>query len=158
MNGCVHDWQRVGTRLQVVYSIDDWQGVTEAVVCCSACQAHALIRMLHWRGRNLATRVFSLAPLPAQVVSVYLRNMKSAYCDLTRHAAESTALFAAAGDLTGGVIVEVPDMLIIGVLGPEELGGRRPRSWRDQPPDEKDPFWASVLAQHGVAGSRHAGR
>lgn len=133
-----------------MFVIDDWQGPTDAVARCVHCGTYTLLRMLHWGGRNLSRRIFATAPLPAAAVEVFLRNMKSAYCDLSRHQAETDALAATAEPVDGGVIVTVPEMAVIARLPRDELGETRIRSWREETPDERDPFWNAIIER--VAG------
>lgn len=153
MTDCRHTWLRQGELLEPAFIIDDWQGPTDAVVRCRDCGHFMLLRLLHWRGRNLATRIFALADLDDQAVTVFLRNMKSAFCDLSRHGAEADMLIATASAITGGVILEAPQLHVLAPLGTAELGNPKLESWRKQAPDPDDPKWLAVLSAHGLIQS-----
>ena len=150
MSGCIHDWQRQGAHCNVIFVIDDWQGPTDAIVQCGGCDACALLRMLFWQGRNLSTRIFAAAGLDSDSVAIFLRNMRSAYCDLSRHSAETGALIATAGPVDCGLVARVPDMEVLAPLTAADLGKFTLSSWRDQAPDEADPFWLALLSRHGI--------
>lgn len=150
MNDCRHDWLRQEANLTPVFIIDEWQGPTDAIIQCAACGRFALLRLMHWSGRNLLTRIYGLADLDNNAVSIFLRNMKSAYCDLSRHGAETDMLVATASPITGGVIVKAPEMRVLSHLDASELGQRRMDSWRHRSPDPADPAWLAVLEEHHI--------
>lgn len=152
MKKCTHDWSIPGSELKPVFVIDDWQGPTDAIVRCQACGAYVLIRLLHWSGRNLATRIYALASLDDDAVHIFLRNMKSAYCDLSRHGAETDMLIATATGIDGGVILQVPELRVRSRLEAAELGDRKIVSWRSEAPDETDSHWLAILSNHGIGG------
>ena len=150
MTDCTHDWLQTGSSLAAAFVIDEWQGPTDFVVRCTGCGTYALLRLLHWSGRNLATRIFSVAYLDSQAMEIFLRNMRSDYCDLSRHSAETAMLVATASPLSCGVILRVPELEILASLDLAELGNQPARSWRDQAPAENDPRWLEVLQQHSL--------
>lgn len=154
MTDCVHDWRTPGKSLDAVFVIDDWQGPTDLVVQCRECRAYALLRLLHWSGRNLTTRIFAVAGLDTQAMGIFLRNMRSDYCDLSRHGAETAMLMATASPLSCGVILRVPELIVLASLDVMELGEPSLRSWRDQAPDEKNAAWLAVLQHHGIDTER----
>lgn len=146
MTTCSHDWDAAGRQLTVVFTIDGWQGATDAIVRCAGCGTPALLRLLHWSGRNLGTRVFAVSGLDSREVDVFLRNMKSDYCDLERHRAEVDALMATTGPVSRVIIARVPEMRTLASIDPSTLGTLSIASWRNRPPREQDPFWQAVLA------------
>jgi len=146
MTSCNHDWERQGAPLTVAFTIDSWQGVTDAIVRCTGCGAWALLRLLHWSGRNLSTRIFAVSALDNQAVTVFLRNMKSDYCDLERHRAEVEALTSTAGPVSRVVVTRMPEMHVTASLEPSGIGAFSIASWRSRPPREDDPLWQGVLA------------
>lgn len=62
------------------------------LVQCRDCGSPAILQLLAWRGARLKERVYSIAELPEDATEVFLRNMQSAYCDLTRQSHEVEAL------------------------------------------------------------------
>jgi len=146
MTSCSHDWERQDRPLAVAFTIDSWQGATDAIVRCAGCGAYALLRLLHWSGRNLSTRIFAVSGLNNPAVTVFLRNMKSDYCDLERHRAEVEALTSTAGPVSRVVVTRMPEMHVTASLEPSGIGAFSIASWRSRPPREDDPLWQGVLA------------
>lgn len=145
---CRHDWQRADTKLDVQFVLDQWQGPTDAVVRCGVCGEVALLRLLHWSGRNLCTRIYALASIDSAAFAVFVRNMRSASCDLSRHGAEVQALMATAAPVSEGLIVLVPEMQVLATLDLGEIGKIAIKSWRDIAPVENDPRWLAILSRH----------
>lgn len=147
-----HTWCLPGNSLDIVFTIDDWQGPTDALVRCTACdgcegcETIALLRLLHWSGPRLTKRIFAVSPLPDSAVSVFLRNMRSDYCDLHRHQAEVDALIATAEATSDVIVVDVAELRVLARHDPEVMRGR-PLSWRQSAPDESDPYWLDLLAR-----------
>lgn len=50
--------------------------------------------MVSWRGERLQDRTYSIGSLPEAATEVFIRNMQSAYCDVTRHNREIDALLS----------------------------------------------------------------
>ena len=122
----IHDWLRLEATLEVRCEIDGDNGITDAVIVCS-CGQHALINLLDWTGPRLARRVFSVSLLGADPVGVFLRNMRSDYCDLTRKAAEVAALAATAEGAAAVLAADTPELRVLAV---EQTAVRRP-FWRE---------------------------
>lgn len=141
-----HDWCAPGNALDLTFTIDFWQGPTDALVRCSRCGAFALLRLLHWSGPNLRTRVYALSELPARAVTVFLRNMRSDYCDLGRHQAEVDALIATAGPVSDVLVVDAASLR---TLAHHDADVMRDRvvSWRRSTPDETDPHWLELVRE-----------
>jgi hypothetical protein len=75
----------------------DWQdGPVLALVRCRSCAGLGWLQ-LHERDRGRRVRAFALAGIAAPDVAVFLRNRRSASCDVTRARAELEALAACAG-------------------------------------------------------------
>jgi hypothetical protein len=108
-----HDWDIKSTHLGLTYTLDEWQGVLNGMLHCQGCNSYSIIRLLDWAGKNLQTRVFSLADLPADSAKVFLRNMNSDYCDVTRKQDEANALYFCLGPVTHIVAIEVPGLKLL---------------------------------------------
>lgn len=91
----LHNFADDRGRLAFQHVIDDWQGVTSGLARCRYCNADFLLHLQAWRGTRLNERVYAAFTLDPDVASVFLRNMRSDFCDLSRHAAEVEALLAA---------------------------------------------------------------
>jgi len=143
-----HDWSVPGTALELTFTIDFWQGPTDAIVQCGQCGDFALLRLLHWSDRNLSKRIFVVAALPEAAVGIFLRNMRSDYCDLSRHKAEVDSLLATAESPSGVIEADVPGLEVIACHGTEVMQGRPVKSWRDVAPDESDPHWLELIDSH----------
>ena len=92
MVDCQHSWQTVGATSAVAHTFEDWQGLVSGLVQCGFCGAPAILTLLAWRGAGLKQRIYSIAELPVAATEVFMRNMQSAYCDLTRQQHEVEAL------------------------------------------------------------------
>ncbi|XOV88445.1 MAG: hypothetical protein ACFHX7_00860 [Pseudomonadota bacterium] len=131
MTNCVHDWGRPGCQLHLAVVADEWQGATTAIARCSGCGASSLLQLLAWQGKNLANRVYLLSPIPARVTDVFLRNIRSSYCDLSRHGHEFAALVAATERPAGLIATRLPDLLVLAMRAIPE-GTRYPvPDWRE---------------------------
>lgn len=145
MNACSHDWLQAGVRPTLTLTIDAWQGSTDAVLTCQQCGGHAIMRLVHWHGRNLDHRVFAIYDLPAHAAAVFLKDMGTGYCDLSRHQAELNALLGAAGPARALITMSMAQGSIGRVFDSSALAGRKVRSWRDDPPVENDPHWLALF-------------
>jgi hypothetical protein len=75
-----------------------WQdGPVDAIARCSACGAHALMRLLDWAPPDFTLRVYALAALRAEDAALFVRNLERGSCQVARARAELDALVAAAG-------------------------------------------------------------
>ena len=83
-----------GHTSSIAFTFDYWQGLVAGLLCCDTCGHYGLARLLDWRGGQLEQRIFSIANLKREPTSVFLRNMNSDYCDLSRKTAEWNALIA----------------------------------------------------------------
>ncbi len=90
-----HAFVTNGEPLSFVFVIDHWQGVTAGLLKCLRCKTHALVYLLGWEEPRLTRRAFALSIVPAEVATIYLRNMNSDFCDLERHRMETEALVSA---------------------------------------------------------------
>ncbi len=125
-DGHVHTWDEVGAHLAVAFTIDAYGGVTDAVIECD-CGRHALLNLLDWLGPNLDKRVYAVSESSTEATAVFLRNMRSDYCDLTRKAAEVNALAAAASPVTRVLGLRLPALQVIATM---QANPRRP-IWRE---------------------------
>lgn len=62
------------------------------LVQCQFCALPGIFQLLDWRGTQLDQRIYSVGHLPRAATEVFIRNMQSAYCDVTRHSHEVEAL------------------------------------------------------------------
>ncbi len=115
MTQCAHDWTAHDGELHIVVVADDWQGATTAIARCSGCGLHVLLQLLAWQGKHLENRVYILSPIPSQVALVFMRDIQSNYCDLTRHGQEFDALIAATDPAVSLVATKVPGFRIAAV-------------------------------------------
>lgn len=143
---CGHDWR--DEPVDIVLTIDACHGPTDALVKCPRCGQYYLLRLLHWQGPRLALRIFALATLPADSVTVFLRNMRSDYCDLSRHQAEVDALMAIAEPVSRISVIDMDQMRVVTDLPRAEAGKLDIKSWRRQAPREDDPRWRALLSQN----------
>jgi len=118
-NDCHHDWLVSGEPLNPCFTIDFWQGLTSGLVKCEACQQYNLLHLQAWQGRNLRDRIYSCAPLLNSSAAVFLRNMNSDYCDLTRKQQEVDALIVSAGPVQHLVLVK--DTIVDSSCSPRHL-------------------------------------
>ena len=70
---------RPGHRLPVRFVIDDWQGMTAAVLGDGE-SGYQLASLVAWQGPRLRRRIYAIAPLDESSTEVFLRNMRSDYC------------------------------------------------------------------------------
>ena len=117
--------------------------MTDCMVQCD-CGQYALLSMLDWSGPRLERRIYAVSALPDEPAAVFLRNMRSDYCDLTRKAHEVAALYASADAVSAVLAAEVPQLT---VLATEEATVRRPL-WREDLEAPGTTVWAKQL---GVA-------
>ena len=120
-----HAWNCVGETLPLVFVIDAHDGVTDAIAECS-CGQHALLNLLDWAGKHLQERVYTVSELATEPARVFLRNIRSDYCDLTRKAAEVEALGVAASAVSAVLGLSLPDLRVVAT---EKAHTRRP-IWR----------------------------
>jgi hypothetical protein len=127
---CSHCWCDQG-KLNITFTIDDWQGPTDALVRCTLCGTTAFLNVIDWAGKNLSSRVFSLSLLPNSAVQVFMRNMRSDYCDLERHRAEVEALITTRRAAES--IVLTRDLQVVSI---QPVTSRKPKlaAWRDDLP------------------------
>tara|TARA_R110002072_G_scaffold64_15_gene530 strand:- start:17712 stop:18266 length:555 start_codon:yes stop_codon:yes gene_type:complete len=127
----------------VVYEFEHWQGVVDGIIGCSACGQTALIRLLDWRGEQLQQRIYSIGLIPTEVSDVFLRNMRSHYCDLQRKHDERQALYSAVPATQIGLF-SLPDMQCEknhSVASPIQYP-----KWQQLAPDHPDsPWWPFFL-------------
>lgn len=137
----------VGEHLDFQAVIDHWQGVTAGLFLRSDSGELALAWLIAWDGPRLSERVYAVADVPSENARVYLRNMRSDYCDLGRHQAETDALIASASIAAEWIATSD---------GRVTLTGRRDRlpgynRWQDLDREQVDE-WRDVLAQSSSIG------
>ena len=123
----LHDWLVTGAVLDVAFELDAHNGVTDAILRCRGCGQYGLLGLLDWASPKLTCRVYAVAELSAEPVAVFLRNMRSEFCDLTRKSAEHAALCATAEPANVVIAAEVP---ALAVLASQQARVRRP-AWRE---------------------------
>lgn len=130
---CTHSWSEPGPQ-RVAFTIDAWQGLTDGLIQCAACGQYAVVNLLDWGGRNLRFRIFSVASAESKTASVFLRDMNSDYCDLSRHQAEVNALLAATEQPSLLILASVPGVNVIKSL-PVAERNPEPGFWRESIPN-----------------------
>jgi hypothetical protein len=58
--------------------------MVDGLMGCQFCGQKLLLRLLDWRGHQLEQRIYSIGLVPSDVGDVFIRNMRSDYCDLKR--------------------------------------------------------------------------
>ena len=111
----IHDWFDAFAKLTLHLTFNDWQGVVNGMLRCHACDEFAVIRLLDWGHKNLRTRIFSLASLPVDSAHIFLRNMNSDYCVLSRKQQETEALYHSLDPVAHIVAIGLPELVILGV-------------------------------------------
>jgi hypothetical protein len=130
---CTHSWSEPGPQ-RVAFTIDAWQGLTDGLIQCATCGQYAVVNLLDWGGRNLCFRIFSVALAGSSTASVFLRNMNSDYCDLSRHQAEANALLAATERPCRLILAGVPGLNVI-TSRPVVERKPEPTFWRESIPN-----------------------
>ncbi|MFN3236894.1 MAG: hypothetical protein ACE37D_07530 [Pseudomonadales bacterium] len=148
MANCQHSFVTQGATTAVAHMFADWQGLVSGLTQCQHCGAPAILQLLAWRGPRLAERVYSIALLPEAATEVFLRNMQSAYCDLTRQAHEVDALMNL-GEIHHIGMFNLPELLCQGSLPYEQAIHHQ--NWQDIDPE--DPTWWSLFANTQSAGN-----
>ena len=136
MPNCEHSWCTPGSAPTLAHIFEDWQGLIRGLALCRHCGAPALLELLAWRGRNLNERIYSIGVLPRSATEVFIRNMQSAYCDVTRYANEIDAL-THMGQVEQIGWFQLPEYVCQAVItAPKPLPHK---NWRDI--DPKDDTW-----------------
>lgn len=145
MNPCAHDWLEPGATLNVEFTIDSWQGPTEAIVACNGCGSYALLRLVYWCGSALATRCYALSLMAPQPVRTFLRDMGTPYCDLARHEAELAALYSVAAPVSRIVVAVVPGMKVLASHDSSVLPDFKIMPWRQLRAETQDSRWRALI-------------
>jgi hypothetical protein len=130
-NLCEH--VRAGTwPFQVDLTLDEHQGITDALVSCRACGRPYLIEMLDWQGDQRVMRVSVLEPERAAGV---LRDLTRGSCDIGRAGAEIHHLQTQSTFSPWLLLIHASRMVIDGVV-PRPPERRLPGgNWRELPCD-----------------------
>jgi hypothetical protein len=120
-------------------------GAIDALMRCSACGAHALLRMLDWAPPAFTRRVYSLAALRDADVALYLRDLARGSCQVSRASAELDALVASAGACERLIALDVAsERVIASARLPRGLSGE-PASFPERLPHTSDVRWFAAL-------------
>jgi hypothetical protein len=131
--------------MTLCYTFDDWHGVVNGILHCQGCDEYSVIRLLDWGGFNLRTRIFSLACLPADSAWVFLRNMNSDYCDLTRKQDEAHALYHCLNPVMFIVAIELPDLVLLDKVPKSTAPPITYPDWRVLSPDQDNSPWFALF-------------
>ncbi len=121
---------------------------------CQECSEFSVIRLLDWGHRNLQTRIFSLASLPVDSARVFLRNMSSDYCDLSRKQQETEALYHSLNPVSHIVAIGLPDLVILDLVQTASTGSPVTKSattpirypdWRTLTPQPETSPWFQLF-------------
>lgn len=100
MSNHQHSWATSGTTIKPVVAMDDWMGPVMGLLRCAECGLYGLIYLVAWEAPELRNRIFALRMVPRQAATIYLRNISSDYCDLTRKQSETDALLSSADNVS----------------------------------------------------------
>jgi len=140
-----HEWLNQSARVNLVFTFNDWQGVVNGILQCRRCNDFCVIRLLDWSNKNLRTRIFSLASLPDESASVFLRNMNSEYCDLSRKQHETEALYHSLDPVTHIIAIGLPDLMILGVVPFATPMPIKYPDWHTLAPDPANSSWFQLF-------------
>ena len=90
----LYSWSTPGETLQIAHFFEDWQGLVSGLVLCRHTGRAAILQLLAWKGTYLEQRIYSIGLLPTRATDVFIRNMQSAYCDVTRVSHEVETLMS----------------------------------------------------------------
>jgi hypothetical protein len=90
----LYSWSTPGETLQIAHGFEDWQGLVSGLVLCCHTGRAAILQLLAWKGANLEQRIYSIGLLPTRATDIFIRNVQSAYYDVTRFSREVDALMS----------------------------------------------------------------
>ncbi len=138
-------WQDNTARLSLIHTLDDWQGLINGIVYCPRHDQHAVVRMLDWGEKNLQNRVYSLANVARDSVEVFLRNMSTDYCDLTRRQNEVSALYTSSDPVESIILLHLPELEVLGTCPADGLPALEYRHWQQIKPDPASSQWFKLF-------------
>ncbi len=107
--------------------LDYYQGITDALISVEG--QYYLAAMIAWDEAKTMLRAYAISPVGDQVASVFLRNMRSDYCDLARKSQEIEALVTASDASMGVLVTDLNDVSTAYLQTVTEKLSKR--SWRD---------------------------
>jgi hypothetical protein len=129
--------------------LDDYDGATLAVVACNECGATSLIALLDWGGRQLETRLFRVAGIPADISREFALRAGGPSCQLDRARQEVDALLSWAGspELLIACRLGAGELLAVRALDPSQATapGVWTGRWQDALPEPSDDRWFRQL-------------
>ncbi|MBO6555741.1 MAG: hypothetical protein JJ957_04520 [Pseudomonadales bacterium] len=132
MSADQHRWGEKGSTIEAVVVFEDWLGPVSALIQSVDNKHYAVIYLIAWKAPELKRRIFALRAIQKRAAEVYLRNIRSDYCDLDRKKNEAEALFAAADPVS--LLIRTSDNMIEGASATDANPPQKP--WRDISPDD----------------------
>lgn len=142
MSADQHRWGEPGSAIDPVVVLEDWLGPVSALIRSAREDGYAVIYLVAWEAPELKRRIFALRVVSDTAADIYLRNIRSDYCDLERKQNETEALFAAADPAS--LLILTSDNLIE-AISPTDLSPPQ-QPWRDINPDDY-PDWKKLISK-----------